>query len=33
MPLGIPVVWDNIAIVCEFFVADGTFPILLDRDR
>jgi len=27
----IPVVWNNIVIVREFFVADGAFPILLDN--
>jgi hypothetical protein len=27
----IAVVWDNIVVVCEFFVADCAFSILLDN--
>jgi hypothetical protein len=26
---GIPVVWDNVVVICEFFVADGTLLVLL----
>ena len=26
----IPVVWNHIVIVCELFVTDGAFPVLLD---
>ena len=29
--LGILMVRDDIAIVCELFMADGTFPVLLDN--
>ena len=29
--LGIPMVWDDVAVVRELFVADGAFPVLLDN--
>jgi hypothetical protein len=29
--LGIPVVWHDIVVVCELFVADCAFPVLLDN--
>ena len=25
----IPVIWHDVVVVCEFFVADGAFPVLL----
>ena len=24
-------VWDDVAVVCELFVADGAFPVLLNN--
>jgi hypothetical protein len=29
-PFGISVIWRNIVVVGELFVADRTFPVLLD---
>jgi hypothetical protein len=26
---GIPMVWHNVVVIREFFVADGTLPVLL----
>jgi hypothetical protein len=30
MPLGILVVWHNVVVIVELFVADCAFPVLLD---
>jgi len=30
-PFGIPVIWNYIRVIREFFVADGAFPVLLDN--
>ena len=30
-PLGIPMVWDDVVIVGELFMADGTLSVLLDN--
>jgi hypothetical protein len=29
-PFRISVVWHNVVVVGEFFMADGTFPVLFD---
>ena len=30
-PFGIPVVWYDVVVICELFVTDGAFPVLLDN--
>ena len=30
-PFGIPVIWNYIGVICELFVTDSTFPVLLDN--
>jgi hypothetical protein len=30
-PFRIPVVWHDVVVVRELFLADGTFPVLLDN--
>lgn len=30
-PLGIPMVWNDVVIVRELFMADGAFPVLLNN--
>jgi len=30
-PFGIPVVWCDVVVIRELFVADGAFPVLLDN--
>lgn len=30
-PFGMPMVWDDVVVIGELFLADGAFPVLLDN--